>query len=47
MPPAPALFSTTKVWPSVSCNVCATTRAAASVTEPAANGVRIVTVRVG
>ena len=40
-------FSTMNGWPSCSCSAAASTRAAASVTEPAANGVRMVTARVG
>ena len=47
MPPAPARFSTMNGWPSASCRCAAIERAVASVTLPAANGVMIVTGRVG
>jgi hypothetical protein len=44
-PPAPALFSMTKGWPSSSCRYWPMRRAAASDWLPAANGVMMVTVR--
>jgi hypothetical protein len=37
VPPAPALFSTTTLWPSLSERRCATMRATMSVEPPGAN----------
>jgi hypothetical protein len=44
MPPAPAWFSTTKRWPSLSLSFSATMRAVMSATPPAAKGS---TIRIG
>src|SRR5262245_63235267 len=47
MPPAPPTFSTTTCWPSNSLMRCAMTRPIVSCGPPAANGMTIVTGRVG
>src|SRR5512139_3542486 len=47
LPPAPALFSTTTVWPRFSESFFAMMRAAVSVAPPGANPTSMVTVRVG
>src|SRR5262245_24303733 len=47
MPPAPPTFSTTTVWPSNSPMRCATMRPMVSCGPPAANGMTMVTGRVG
>src|SRR6185312_9514542 len=47
MPPAPPTFSTTTCWPSSSLMRCAMTRPIVSCGPPAANGITIVTGRVG
>src|SRR5262245_25582361 len=47
MPPAPPTFSITTCWPSVSLMRCATTRPIVSCGPPAANGMIMVTGRVG
>ena len=47
MPPAPPTFSITTCWPSISLIRAPTTRPSTSVGPPAANGITMVTGRVG